>query len=123
MKYAQDFIPNEDGQCLGGFNSRLFGESFRECTDGSIGWHFNQRAAGWNLADGMIKSGKIFSKTNIDGREIIFKCFRDGDAFCCVGEGFENLQESNNYAFGASFDEAIKAFSSIAIPQNHDYTT
>lgn len=34
----------------------------------------------------------------------------DGNAWCCYGENFINLQESNNYAFGDTREEAINEF-------------
>lgn len=110
MKTAQDYIKNSTGYCMGGFNSRLFGESFTETTRSARGYVFNELSAGWYLADGMIKDGKIYSKIRINQKELEFRCFKDGNQYCCVGKGFENLQESKNYAFGDSFDEAIVNF-------------
>ena len=113
IKYAQDFL-NEScgGECFGSFNARVMGDSWAKAVSGSPqGPIWAARNAGWNLADSMIKSGEIYSKTIIKGKEITFKCFKDGDSYCCVGEGFENLQESNNYAFGECFDSAIINFS------------
>jgi hypothetical protein len=112
MKTAQDYLSlDSGGECFGGFNSRLYGESWSKAVSGSPqGSVWAQRNAGWNLADSMIKSGKIYSKTTVKDKEITFKCFADGDEFCCVGEGFENLQESNNYAFGDCFDSAVVNF-------------
>lgn len=110
MKTAQDYIKNSTGYCMGGFNSRLFGDSFTETTRSARGYVFNQLSAGWYLADEMIKKGKIYSRKKIGGKEFEFKCFKDGEKYCCVGKGFENLQESDNYAFGDSFDAAILNF-------------
>ncbi len=41
------------------------------------------------------------------------KVFQDGDSWCCVGEGFENLQESDNFAFGNTKAEAIKNYGDL----------
>jgi len=38
------------------------------------------------------------------------KVEKDGNAYCCHGLDFVNLQESNNFAFGDTFDEAIKNY-------------
>jgi hypothetical protein len=38
------------------------------------------------------------------------KVMKDGDQFCCIGIGFINLQESQNYAFGKSFQDAINNY-------------
>jgi hypothetical protein len=35
---------------------------------------------------------------------------KDGDQFCCHGLDFENLQESDNYEFGETFNQAIKNY-------------
>ena len=35
---------------------------------------------------------------------------KDGNEFCCHGLDFVNLQESENYAFGKTFDEAISNY-------------
>lgn len=43
----------------------------------------------------------------------VIKVKKDGDQWCCVGEGFENIQESSNYAFGATREEAIKNYGDV----------
>jgi len=115
MKSAQDYlIETASGENRGGFNSRLQGDSRLETLRGyHSGPRWAQRAAGWDLANGMINGGEIFSKTEIDGKKIEFKCMKDGNAWCCVGPDFDNLQESDCYAFGDTRDEAIKAFSQL----------
>lgn len=35
---------------------------------------------------------------------------KDGDQFCCHGLDFVNLQESENYAFGSTFNQAIENY-------------
>lgn len=37
----------------------------------------------------------------------------DGDAWCVVGEGFQNLQESSNYAFGDTRQDALSAYAAL----------
>jgi hypothetical protein len=112
MKLAQDYLSeNVSGECRGGFNARLYGESWSKAVSGAPqGSVWAARNAGWYMADSMIRQGQIFSMIKIRGAELVFKCFADGDKFCCVGEGFINLQESDDYAFGDSFDEAIINF-------------
>jgi hypothetical protein len=103
-----------NGHCMGGFNSRLYGESCLQTVDGvPQGYIWGQRILGWELADGMIREGKIFSDVKIDGKTIRFKCYKDGNQWCCVGDGFEDLQESSNYAFGETRDAAIKNFATL----------
>ena len=108
MKTAQDYLSDQlSGECRGGFNSRLQGISLIDTLfNVPAGAQWSDRHYGWHSADGMIKKGEIFSiKDNIE-----FKCQQDGDAWCCVGEGFVNLQESNNYAFGDTWGEAVDKF-------------
>jgi hypothetical protein len=38
------------------------------------------------------------------------KVEKDGNAFCCHGLDFLNLQESDNYAFGDTFEQAINNY-------------
>lgn len=115
MKMAQDYMGRyEGGEAYGGFNSRLYGlsrlETLRDIPSPSERW--GRRNGGWELADGMIRAGKIFSRTEIDGKEIEFKCYLDGNAWCCVGPGFENLQESTA-TFGDTREEAIALFAAM----------
>ena len=112
MKSAQDYLSERaSGYARGGFNSRLHGETRGETlyliNAGPI---WADTYAGWESADRMIKEGLVFSYTKVCGKDVPFKCYADGDSFCCVGEGFTNLQESSNYAFGDSFEEALANF-------------
>ena len=134
MKTAQDLM-NGSGEALAGFNRRIYGEN--RCTDIRAGAAF----AGWSLADGMIRAGKIFSVHNfhhthggcqghafeyggtwvcntcnhsgLDRPWWIIKVYADGNAWCCIGEGFEDLQSSDNYAFGDTREEAIQNYGDL----------
>ena len=115
MKMAQDYLAaHASGEARGGFNSRLFGDTRLKTMDGipSPSNRWGQRNAGWEAADRMIREGQIFSRTEIDGKEIEFKCYADGNAWCCVGLGFENLQESVA-VFGGTKEEAMAAFAAL----------
>lgn len=48
------------------------------------------------------------------------KVEKDGNEFCCHGLDFVNLQESNNYAFGKTFQEAILNYEKqmLSLPQH-----
>ena len=102
-----------------------------ECQDGA-------RRGGWKLAERLIKDGEIFfthnfhkSHSDCDGHAFQYggfwvcntcggnrcfkpwwniKVFKDGNAWCCIGEGFEDLQSSENYAFGDTRDDAISNY-------------
>lgn len=40
---------------------------------------------------------------------------KDGNEFCCHGLDFVNLQESSNYAFGKTFEEAISNYEKLML--------
>jgi hypothetical protein len=40
---------------------------------------------------------------------------KDGNEFCCHGLDFINLQESSNYAFGKTFEEAISNYEKVML--------
>ena len=125
---AQDIIPNADGTVMSGFNTKVQG--------GSYYYAFN---SGWNLAEEFINEGKIYyvhnfhnsecpmnghaylfggiwvcnecGKNNVGKKWWTIRVFQDGNKWCCVGEGFVNVQESDNYAFGKTRKKAIKNYS------------
>jgi len=141
-KTGQDYIKNPCGSSISGFNCRQGGHSYvdtfrypHERTDGA-------KQGGWNLADDMIKEGKIFYLHNfhkshgdcpngfafpyggtwvcnscnnerLDRPWWIIKVQKDGNAWCCHGEDFENLQESDNYAFGDTREESIENYGDL----------
>ena len=41
------------------------------------------------------------------------KVEKDGNEFCCHGLDFEDLQSSNNYAFGKTFSETINNYEDV----------
>lgn len=137
-----DRLINGSGDALGGFNARLFGESPQEAYGYSnhpstVG----PRSSGYWLADKMIKEGKIFyiqpfphkpcdktgfpyggswvcndcSHAGLERPWWCIKVYADGNSWCCVGEEFEDLQASENYAFGATREEAIKNYGELML--------
>jgi len=118
MDTAQEHLKDTaSGETRGGFNSRLQGFSLLETVEGvPSGSRWAQRNAGWELADGMIRKGKIYSMLKTDKGSIEFKCFPDGEAWCCVGAGFEDLQGSSNYSFGDSWQKAVDNFKNMMMP-------
>lgn len=44
------------------------------------------------------------------------KVAKDGNAWACTGDGFINLQESKNFAFGDTKDEAIENYRLLQTP-------
>lgn len=150
MKTAQDYMRDTaSGEARGGFNSRIQGFTHLQSVDGiPSGSRWGQRTGGWELADEMIKKGKIYFRHNFhqshqncngfafpyggtwacntcntDGFQKpwwIIKVLEDGDEWCCIGEDFVNLQESNCYAFGKSRQEAIKNYGDLYSENGRD---
>ena len=121
------------GDFAGGFNSRIQGQ------DRLTQYDKGKRYLGWARADEMIKDGEVFFVTPFPhghckeqaflygGHWVCNECgnqgvnkpwwairvFKDGGSWCCVGEGFTNLQESDNYAFGDTRKAAIDAYGDL----------
>lgn len=89
-----------------GFNHALKGEDWATAISQHHPSDWNDYAGFFLQAEKWIKEGFIFFKR--DGLAI--KVMKDGDFFCCIGEGFVNLQESDNYAFGDTFEDAISNY-------------
>lgn len=132
------------GEALGGFNARVHGYTWQQAMRGvPHGRSFSEREAGWELADRMIREGKLYYIHNFHnshecqdhafpyGGKFVcetctfpgwptlekpwwkIKCYQDGNAWCCVGFEFEDLQASDCYAFGSTRDEAIKNYGDL----------
>ncbi|MEE8423856.1 MAG: hypothetical protein V3S49_04890 [Thermodesulfobacteriota bacterium] len=137
MKYAQDYIKG-DRHDMAGFNNRIMGSVYNEVFKYP---HNYDMFSGWEIAGKMIADGKIYflhnfhnshsgctgyafqyggfwvcntcRKKSVDDKWWIIKVYKDGNAWCCVGEDFEDLQTSGNYAFGDTREEAIKNYGDI----------
>ncbi len=119
------------GSEVHGFNWRLQGYDERE---------FNGDRMAYNLADKMINSGQIFYVNNFrckcGGFRFMYgaswacntcnnhfltpdwwhvKVEKDGNAFICKGNGFEDLQTSDNYAYGETKTEALENYRQLFI--------
>ena len=108
MKLAQDYLSEyASGETRGGFNSRLQGESRSKCMSGiDSGSRWGERNNGWELADELIRKGKIFSMSG----DVEFKCMLDGDTWFCHGPDFIDLMASDNYVFADTREKAIEEF-------------
>jgi hypothetical protein len=138
MKSGQDVMKNPCGSSIAGFNMCQDGHSYNDAFEYPHQYRDGARLGGWKLAEKMIKEGKIFftlnfhkSHSDCDGHAFQYggfwvcntcggnrcfkpwwniKVFKDGNAWCCIGEDFKDLQSSENYAFGDTRDEAISNY-------------
>ncbi len=145
IKYAQDLISSHNNNVLAGFNTFING--FQEPKSNEYGdrseWY--DKLKGYQFAEKMAKedgiaftypfkcgnsnfchpfeSGGFFVcnacvNKGVDKEWWKIKVEKDGNAYCCHGLDFINLQESNNYAFGKTFEEAIKNYEEL-VTQEH----
>lgn len=124
------------GSAAVGFNRRVGGETYLDCFRYPHERTDRYLHSGWDLAEKLIDAGKIYFVNNfhhldcngfafryggtwvcnscggshLDNEKWKIRVFKDGDAWCCVGLGFINLQESTNYAFGHTRDESIENY-------------
>lgn len=144
FKTAQDIMKNPCARSSSGFNARIHGASYSEVfqhpherTDADL-------MGGWELASELIEKGRIYfvhnfhqshggcpngyaftygdtwacntcNNDHLDKGWWKIKVFKDGDSWLCVGLGFENLQESDFYAFGDTREEAISHYGDLFV--------
>ena len=132
---AQHLLKPTSGEVCGGFNSRILGETYTEACQ----YPNPDRTAGWWKADEMIREGKCFfierfphppcsgyafpyggswvcnscGSNQLNKPWWTIKVEKDGSAYCCYGLDFVNLQESSNFAFGDTFQEAIANYGKL----------
>lgn len=144
LLFAQDVLrPGYETSVGCGFNSRVLGDTYIKCVDGA--WDRGPRGVGWDKAEELIQVGRIYFvhpfphsdsqrchafpfggtwvcngclNSRLDKPWWRIRVFKDGNAWCCVGEGFVDLQESDNYAYGDTRDAAIEAYGTLmsAVP-------
>ena len=139
---GQDVIKNGSGYVLAGFNRRIGGWSQHEAFKYPNEVTSADLHGGWDLADKMIREGKLYyihnfhSSHECDGYAFQFggfwvcntcgrksvdqewwtiKIYQDGNAWCCVGLDFKDLQESDCYAFGDTREESIKNYGDLMV--------
>jgi len=141
LKYAQDLIKTYNGSVAGGFNMFIGGHKRPRPNDS---YDYNQRVQGFDFAEKMAKEngiafihsfecgqnkcytfqyGGFFVCNSCGGKGVdkdwwTIKVEKDGNAYCCHGLDFINLQESDNVAFGNTFYEAIENYGKVMITLN-----
>ena len=134
--YAQHVFKSYNASFGCGFNMKVMGDKAPTFQD--YQYDIGARSEGYNYASNMAKRGKLYFTHVFDckcgGRPFSYggsfvcnscggaglkqpwwdiKVEKDGNAFCCYGLGFENLQSSDNYAFGDTFQEAIDNYEKL----------
>jgi len=139
---GQDVLKNPNGSSISGFNCRIGGHSYLDTFSYPHERTDMDRHNGWDIADKLIKSGELFfvhnfhylscekglafpyggtwacNTCNSDHLDCIWwkiKVFKDGSQWCCIGLDFENLQESDNYAFGETRESAIESYGRLML--------
>lgn len=135
LKTAQYVIKTRNPSVASGFNMFVYGEDaplHHEYYD------YMARLQGYELAEEMAQKGKLaFThkfKCKCGGYPFVYGGFwvcnncgsksvdeewwkikveKNDDMFCCHGLDFVNLQKSNNYAFGKTFQESIKNYGEL----------
>jgi len=137
LKYAQDLIKTSNSSVACGFNMFIMGHRKPNFGDGHH--DINARLQGYEYAESMAKKGEIAfthkfrckccggcpfqyggfwvcndcGGKNVDNDWWKVKVEKDGNEYCAHGLDFINLQESDNYAFGKTFDEALKEYGKL----------
>lgn len=138
IKYAHELFDASrlGGNFLGGFNSRVQGIVRLAAADGPARF---ERGQGWDKADEMVRAGQIYfihpfphgrcdstgfyyggtwacNSCRTDGFQKPWwavRVMKDGNAWCVVGQGFQDLQSSDNYAYGDTREEALSAYAEL----------
>ena len=139
---AQDVFVDAGGMFGAGFNRRVSGWTYNECFRYDAERFSRELQGGWQSADKLIAEGKIYYIHNfhrshgncsegfalqygskwacntcgnigVDKPWWAIKVTKDGNAWMCAGEGFSNLQDSENFAFGDTRDQAIVNYGNL----------
>ena len=135
LKYAQDLIKANAISC-GGFNQFINGNREPKRADYGSAEEWHLVFLGYDYAKKMAKEDAIgfthifkceksgcypfnyggsfvcncCGNKDVDKQWWEIKVEKDGNKYCCHGLDFINIQESENYAFGNSFEEAIENY-------------
>lgn len=142
LKSAEELIKSSPN-VMAGFNQFIYGMGDPKRADygDKSQWYAEQQ--GYDYAKNMAKNeGIAFThifKCSLDrtscypfsygggfvcnscGRNLLdkdwwkIKVEKDGNAYCCHGLDFQDLQSSNNYAFGDTFEEAISNYEKVML--------
>ena len=137
LKCAQDLIKTSNSSVSAGFN--MFVQGYPRPLHNEYHDHV-ARSQGYEYAENMAKKGELafmnIFRCKCEGYPFYYGGFvvcndcggknvnekwwenkveKDANEFCCHGLDFINLQESDNYAFGKTFNEAIVDYGKLMI--------
>lgn len=139
LKFAQDLINTSSTSAMSGFDMFIygyppitFGDGYHDAYERMQGYEFALKMAKEKgiAFTRIFKCGKqgcfpfkyggfvvcnACGKKNVDKKWWQIQVEKDGNEYCCHGLDFINLQESNNYAYGKTFDEAIENYGELMI--------
>lgn len=143
LKTAQDLIKTNNPSIRAGFNMFIhgytpitFADGYHDVSDRIIGYEYAEKMA---KEDG-IAFTKVFKckdgnkachpfiyggffvcnscgRRDVDQEWWKIQVEKDGNEYCCHGLDLINLQESSNYAFGKTFEEAINNYEKVMISE------
>lgn len=141
LKFAQDLIKTSNGSVSAGFNMFIMGhppitfsDGYSDAYDRMQGYEFAKKMAKeqaiaftyvFKCTDKKIgchpfQYGGFFVCNSCGGNSVDkdwweIKVEKDGNEYCCHGLDFVNLQESSNYAFGKTFEDAICNYGQVML--------
>lgn len=139
IKYSQDLIKTSNASIRAGFDMFINGHRPITFSDGYYDAY--DRMQGYDFAKKMAKENGIAFKylfkcgssncypflyggsivcnscgiSGVDKDWFYIQVEKDGNEYCCHGLDFINLQESENYAFGKTFEDAIENYGKLML--------
>lgn len=145
IKHAEELIKASSGYARAGFNMFIDGDTEPKSSEYRDKSEWYSLIQGYQFAQKMAKEDGIFftypfkcsqsgcfpfkyggffvcnscGNKNVDRDWWKIRVVKDGNAFCCHGIDFINLQESNNYAFGDTYENAIENYRTVILSSTH----
>lgn len=147
LKTAQELIKTNDPNVMGGFNQFVYGTGKPEHSQYGDKTQWGKEIQGYEFAEKMAKENGIsfthvfkcgrsdrcfpfsyggFFVCNTCGLKSVdkewwkIKVDKDGGQFCCHGLDLINLQESENYAYGETFEQAISNYEIVMLKTTYE---
>jgi len=143
LKTAQELIKTRNSNIMGGFNQFIYGMGQPNRSDYGDKSQWYEEQQGYDFAKKMAKEDAISfthifkcgskknnchpftyggsivcnscNRSGVDKEWWKIKVEKDGNSFCCHGLDFQDLNSSNNYAFGDTFEAAISNYETVML--------